>query len=54
LIAEEKCEDVQLEQQTYCGKYSETCEKEKAKQEEKDRKTREEREAKEAEEKDEL
>jgi len=41
LINEERCEDVQLEQQTYCGVHSKTCEKEKAKKEAEEKKKRE-------------
>ena len=40
LVEQERCEDVQLEQKTYCGKFSKTCEEEKAKREEKEEKER--------------
>ncbi len=40
LIEQERCEDVQFEQQTYCGKHSLTCEEDKKKKEEEDEKKR--------------
>ena len=42
LIGEERCEEVQLEQQTYCGKYSKTCEEEQKKKKEKEEKEKKE------------
>ncbi len=40
-MEQERCEDVQLEQKTYCGRYSRTCEQEqegKEKEEQKEKK----------------
>ena len=44
LLGEERCEDVQLESKTYCGKFSKTCEKEQKEKAEKEKKEKEERE----------
>lgn len=46
LLNEERCEDVQLEQKTYCGKHSKTCEKEQIEKEAKDKKDKEKRDKK--------
>ena len=42
LVGEERCEDVQLEQKTYCGKYAEKCHEEQRKKEEEEKKKKEE------------
>ena len=44
LLGEERCEDVQLESKTYCGKFSKTCEQEQKEKAEKEKKEKEERE----------
>ncbi len=52
LIDQERCEDVQLEQRTYCGRNSKTCQEEERKKKEKEE--RERREKRRKEEKEEL
>ena len=51
LLGEERCEDVQLESKTYCGKFSKTCEQEQKEKAEKEKKEKEDREKKQEKEK---